>query len=93
MDPTGRKILKTGAAATVVAAASGVFAQQATSGETGKFYVRGPVRILSLPLTRSGPREPGANSSGRIDRACSPSISSPWRRSGCNGSTCSSSSS
>jgi pimeloyl-ACP methyl ester carboxylesterase len=45
MDPTRRKILKTGAAATVVAAAPGVFAQQAASGETGKFYVRGPVRI------------------------------------------------
>jgi pimeloyl-ACP methyl ester carboxylesterase len=45
MDPTRRKILKTGAAATVVAAAPGVFAQQAASGETGKFYVRGQVRI------------------------------------------------
>jgi pimeloyl-ACP methyl ester carboxylesterase len=45
MDPTRRKILKTGAAATVVAAAPGVFAQQAASGDTGKFYARGPVRI------------------------------------------------
>ena len=45
MDPTRRKILKTGAAATVVAAAPGVFAQQASSSGTGKFYVRGPVRI------------------------------------------------
>ena len=45
MDPTRRKLLKTGAAATVVAAAPGVFAQQAASGEAGKFYVRGPVRI------------------------------------------------
>ena len=45
MDPTRRKILKTGAAATVVAAAPGVFAQQAASAGTGKFYVKGPVRI------------------------------------------------
>jgi len=45
MDPTRRKILKTGAAATVVAAAPGVFAQQAASSGTGKFYAKGPVRI------------------------------------------------
>ena len=45
MDPTRRKILKTGAAATVVAAAPGVFAQQAASSGTGTFYVRGQVRI------------------------------------------------
>jgi pimeloyl-ACP methyl ester carboxylesterase len=44
MDPTRRKILKTGAAATVVAATPGVFAQQAPGG-TGSFYTRGPVRI------------------------------------------------
>lgn len=30
---------------------------------------------------------PGANSYDRIGKACSPSISSPWRRSGGNGST------
>ena len=45
MDPTRRKILKTGAAATVVAAAPGVFAQQAATSGTGKFYAKGPVRI------------------------------------------------
>jgi len=45
MDKTRRKLLKTGAAATVVAAAPGVFAQQGTAGGTGKFYQRGPVRI------------------------------------------------
>ena len=46
MDPTRRKILKTGAAATVVAAAPGVFAQRgASSGTTGKFYEKGGVRI------------------------------------------------
>jgi pimeloyl-ACP methyl ester carboxylesterase len=46
MDPTRRKILKTGAAATVMAAAApGVFAQQGGSGAAGSFYERGPVRI------------------------------------------------
>jgi pimeloyl-ACP methyl ester carboxylesterase len=45
MDPTRRKILKTGAAATVVAAAPGVFAQQAAPGAKGSFYQRGHVRI------------------------------------------------
>jgi pimeloyl-ACP methyl ester carboxylesterase len=45
MDPTRRKILKTGAAATVVAAAPGVFAQQAASGASGKVYAKGQVRI------------------------------------------------
>ena len=45
MDPTRRKLLKTGAAATVVAAAPGVFGQQGAPGGTSKFYVRGPVRI------------------------------------------------
>jgi hypothetical protein len=44
--------------------------------------------LLALALAR-----PGANSSEHIRKVCSPSISSPWRRSGCNGSTCSSSSS
>jgi pimeloyl-ACP methyl ester carboxylesterase len=45
MDPTRRKILKTGAAATVMAAAApGVFGQGA-SGEAGSVYERGPVRI------------------------------------------------
>src|SRR5215470_20161864 len=46
MDPTRRKILKTGAAATVMAAAApGVFGQQGGSGGAGSFYERGPVRI------------------------------------------------
>jgi pimeloyl-ACP methyl ester carboxylesterase len=44
MDKTRRQILKTGAAATVVAAAPRVFAQAANGG-TGSFYERGPVRI------------------------------------------------
>jgi putative transposase len=43
--------------------------------------------------TRPGSTCGGANSYERIGKVCSPSISSPWRRSGCNGSTCSSSSS
>ena len=45
MDPTRRKILKSGAAATAMAAATRVFAQQGGSGSAGRFYERGPVRI------------------------------------------------
>ncbi len=46
MDPIRRKILKTGAAVTAMAAVPNVFAQQAgQAGATGKFYQRGPVRI------------------------------------------------
>src|ERR1051325_2785057 len=44
-DTTRRKILKTGAAAAGVAAASRVFAQQNASRTTGSFFVKGPVRI------------------------------------------------
>jgi pimeloyl-ACP methyl ester carboxylesterase len=43
MDPMRRKLLKTGAAATAMAAAQSVFAQQA--GQRGSFYEKGPVRI------------------------------------------------
>ena len=42
MDPMRRKILKTGAAATAMAAAPRAFAQQ--TGQ-GSFYQKGPVRI------------------------------------------------
>ena len=45
MDPIRRKILKTGAAVTAMAAVPGVFAQQAGQGGTAKFYEKGPVRI------------------------------------------------
>src|SRR6202047_2772531 len=46
MDPIRRKILKTGAAATAVAAAPRVFAQQTgQSGAATSFYEKGPVRI------------------------------------------------
>jgi pimeloyl-ACP methyl ester carboxylesterase len=46
MDPIRRNILTTGAAATALAAAPGVFAQQAgQGGATMSFYERGPVRI------------------------------------------------
>src|SRR5580692_5260862 len=45
MDPIRRKMLATGAAATVAAAAPQVFAQQAGPGGAAKFYERGPVRI------------------------------------------------
>ena len=43
MDPIRRTILATGAAATAVAAAPRVFAQQGAAG--GSFYEKGPVRI------------------------------------------------
>jgi pimeloyl-ACP methyl ester carboxylesterase len=45
MDPTRRKILKTGAAVTAMAAAPGVFGEQARQGGTMSFYEKGPVRI------------------------------------------------
>src|SRR5258705_2191959 len=46
MDPTRRKILKAGAAATAMAAAQGVFAQQTgPGGVAARFYEKGPVRI------------------------------------------------
>ena len=46
MDPIRRKILKTGAAATVVAAAPRALAQQTgRGGAAGSFYEKGPVRI------------------------------------------------
>jgi pimeloyl-ACP methyl ester carboxylesterase len=45
MDPIRRNILATGAAATAVAAAQSVFAQQAGQGGAASFYEKGPVRI------------------------------------------------
>ena len=46
MDPLRRKILKTGAAATAMAAAPRVLAQQTGPGEAAmRFYEKGPVRI------------------------------------------------
>ncbi len=46
MDPIRRKILKTGAAVTAMAAAPRVFAEQAGQGGTAMpFYEKGPVRI------------------------------------------------
>ena len=45
MDRLRRKILKTGAAATVMAAAPRALAQTGQGGSTGSFYVKGPVRI------------------------------------------------
>jgi pimeloyl-ACP methyl ester carboxylesterase len=45
MDATRRKILTTGAAATVVAVGQRVFAQQSGQGGAMSFYERGPVRI------------------------------------------------
>ncbi|HKC55073.1 MAG TPA: alpha/beta hydrolase [Vicinamibacterales bacterium] len=45
MDPTRRKLLKTGAAATAMAAANRVFAQQKGQGVAMSFYEKGPVKI------------------------------------------------
>ena len=46
MDPMRRKILKTGAAVTAMAATPGAFAEQAGKGAAaGSFYEKGPVRI------------------------------------------------
>src|SRR5262249_42825116 len=46
IDPIRRKILKAGAAATVMAAAPRVFAQQTKQGGAAmSFYEKGPVRI------------------------------------------------
>ena len=45
MDPIRRKILKTGAAATAMAAAPSMFAQQTGQGGSAKFFEKGPVRI------------------------------------------------
>jgi pimeloyl-ACP methyl ester carboxylesterase len=45
VDPIRRKLLKTGAAAAAMAAASPVLAQQGGNGESGRFYQRGNVRI------------------------------------------------
>ena len=46
MDPIRRKILKTGAAVTAMAAAPSVFAQQTgRGGPSGSFYEKGSVRI------------------------------------------------
>lgn len=45
MDPKRRKILVTGAAATAMAAAPRVFAQQTGQGGAARFYEKGPVRI------------------------------------------------
>ena len=45
MDPIRRKILKTGAAATVIAAAPRVMAQAGQRGATMSVYEKGPVRI------------------------------------------------
>jgi len=45
MDPIRRKILKTGAAATAMAAAPRVFGQTGQGGKAMSFYEKGPVRI------------------------------------------------
>jgi hypothetical protein len=52
MDPIRRKILKTGVAATAMAAAPRVLAQQPGSTGTGKFFERGP---FASTTRRQGP--------------------------------------
>src|SRR5215470_1877136 len=71
MDSSRRTILTTGAAATAVAAAPGVFAQQTGQGGKGmSFYEKGPVRIhyeesgSGFPLLLI----PGGGLNGVIDR-------------------------
>ena len=44
-DPTRRDILKTGAAATLMAATPRMLAQVGQTGTAGAFFERGPVRI------------------------------------------------
>jgi pimeloyl-ACP methyl ester carboxylesterase len=45
VDLFRRKLLKTGAAATAIAAAKNAFAQQGTQSAAGSFFEKGPVRI------------------------------------------------
>src|SRR3989442_15598301 len=45
MDSNRRNILTTGVAATAIAAAPRVFAQQTGQGEAMRFYEKGPIRI------------------------------------------------
>src|SRR5947207_1494286 len=56
VDLFRRKLLKTGAAATAIAAAAkGAFAQQRGQGGAGSFYVKGPVRIHYQEVGRGVP--------------------------------------
>ena len=59
MDPTRRKILKTGAAVTAMAAAPGIFAQQRGRGDSGlpagSIYERGPVKIHYVEVGKGFP--------------------------------------
>ena len=68
MDPIRRKILKTGAAATAMAAAPRVFAQQAGQGGTFKFYEKGNVRIRYQEVGSGFPllAAPGGGLNSRI---------------------------
>ncbi len=69
MDPKRRKILATGAAATVMAAAPRVFAQQAEQGESSfSFYERGNVRIRYQEIGSGFPllATPGGGLNSRI---------------------------
>ncbi len=68
MDPIRRKMLATGAAATAMAAAPRVFAQQAGQGGTFKFYEKGNVRIRYQEVGSGFPllAAPGGGLNSRI---------------------------
>jgi len=68
MDPIRRNILTTGAAATAMAAAPRVFAQQAGQGGTFKFYEKGNVRIRYQEVGSGFPllAAPGGGLNSRI---------------------------
>src|SRR6202521_1558807 len=68
MDPIRRNILATGAAATAMAAAPRVFAQQAGQGGAFKFYEKGNVRIRYQEVGSGFPllATPGGGLNSRI---------------------------
>jgi pimeloyl-ACP methyl ester carboxylesterase len=68
MDPNRRKMLATGAAATAMAAAPRVFAQQAPQGGAFKFYEKGNVRIRYQEVGSGFPllATPGGGLNSRI---------------------------
>src|SRR6202163_4481303 len=68
MDPIRRNILATGAAATAMAAAPRVFAQQAGEGGAFKFYEKGNVRIRYQEVGSGFPllATPGGGLNSRI---------------------------
>ena len=78
VDPMRRRLLKAGAAAAAMAATPSALAQQSGSGESGRFYQRGNVRIryeevgTGFPLLLIS----GGGLSGRRSRASAAAIRS-----------------